>query len=81
MSAQRVIDKSADKWKEAIAADGLTWTHISELKQWESKFVADYNIEGIPATYLIDKEGKIYAKNLRGEELETFLAQLYSEQK
>ncbi len=71
------LDESYDVWKGAIAKDGLTWSHISELKGWESSFVKNYNISGIPCTYLISPEGNIYAKNLRGKELEEVLEKIY----
>lgn len=63
------LDDDKADWTNAIAKDGLSWTHVSELKKWESNIVPIYKLEGIPATYLLDKEGKILAINLRGEEL------------
>lgn len=70
------LDNDKDKWLEAIKKDQLTWTHISDLKGWESIAARDYNIESIPANYLIDPEGKIIAKNLRGENLAAKLAEV-----
>ncbi|MBC8053197.1 MAG: redoxin domain-containing protein [Sphingobacteriaceae bacterium] len=67
------LDNNKDQWLKAISADKLTWTHVSELKQWDSNIVKQYNLEAIPTSYLLDKEGKIIAKNLRGAELEQFL--------
>ena len=63
------LDEDKSKWKEAIAADGLSWTHVSDLKGWQSDIAALYNIQSIPSNVLLDKEGKIVAVNLRGEEL------------
>lgn len=63
------LDQDEAKWKEAIKADGLTWPQISDLKAWGSELAAKYEIKGIPATFLLDKEGKIVAKNLRGQAL------------
>lgn len=63
------LDENKADWTKAIAKDGLTWTHVSELRKWESKIVPLYKLEGIPATFLLDKEGKIIAKNLRGDQL------------
>ena len=63
------LDKDKDAWVNAIKDDGLTWTHISDLKQWESSVVPLYQIEGIPFNVLLDPQGKIIAKGLRGEEL------------
>lgn len=63
------LDKEATKWKEAIAKDKLPWTHVSNLKFWEDPIAQLYNIKSIPATYILDSNGKIIAKDLRGEEL------------
>lgn len=70
------LDQSRDKWLKAIADDKLTWPHVSDLKGWESAAARSYNITAIPQTILLDKEGKIIAKGLRGEELEQKLASL-----
>lgn len=70
------LDEIKDDWKEAIKADGLTWTHVSDLKSWASPVSLKYKLEGIPATYLLDKDGKIIAINLRGEELEKKIAEV-----
>lgn len=68
--------KKAD-WIKAIEADGLgQWTNVSDLKFWESPVVQLYAIQGIPQNYLLDKEGRIIASNLRGEELEAKLAEV-----
>ena len=68
-----------EKWLEAIEKDKLTWTQVSELKGWENDARYAYGIQGIPANFLIDPSGKIVAKNLRGEELQTTLAKLLGE--
>ena len=70
------LDKEKDAWVEAIKADGLTWTHISDLKYWQSSVVPLYQIEGIPFNVLLDPQGKIIAKGLRGEELLAKLAEI-----
>jgi peroxiredoxin len=70
------LDKEKDRWVEAIAKDGITWPQVSDLMQGGSEVVKLYNIQGIPYTVLIDKEGKILAKNLRGEELEKKLTEV-----
>jgi peroxiredoxin len=70
------LDKEKDAWVEAIKADGLTWTHISDLKYWQSSVVPLYQIEGIPFNVLLDPQGKIIAKELRGEDLMTKLAEI-----
>jgi peroxiredoxin len=70
------LDESRDKWLKAIEADKLTWPHVSDLKGWESSAAKLYNIQAIPQTLLLDKEGKIIAKNLRGPALEEKVASL-----
>lgn len=70
------LDQSRDKWLQAIEKDQLTWPHVSDLKGWESQAAQLYNITAIPQTVLVDPEGKIIAKGLRGEELEQKLASL-----
>jgi peroxiredoxin len=67
------LDDDKDAWLKAIKDDQLTWTHVSELKRWESSIANLYKIEGIPANFLLNPEGKIIAKNLRGEQLKKFL--------
>lgn len=70
------MDTDPTKWQNAIQQDGLVWTHISDLKGWANEAGKLYNITGIPANFLIDREGKIVAKDLRGEALEQKLAEL-----
>jgi thiol-disulfide isomerase/thioredoxin len=71
------LDEDASKWKEAIEKDKLSWTnHVSDLQGWKSSVVAKYGIEGIPHTVLLNKDGKIIGKNLRGEKLEETLNEL-----
>jgi peroxiredoxin len=68
------LDKDPAAWKSAIAADGLSWSHASELKDFEGESVRLYQVEAIPSSFIIDPNGVIVAKNLRGEELDNFLA-------
>lgn len=68
------LDDDKDKWQEAIAKDGLTWTHVSDLKGWESVAARSYEVQSIPANFLVDPSGIIIATNLRGEELAAKLA-------
>ncbi len=63
------LDDNKDAWNKAINDDHLLWNHVSDLKKWNSIVVEQYNIESIPFTVLINKDGKIIAKNLRGEAL------------
>lgn len=71
------LDRNKEDWLKAIQDDKLTWLHVSDLKFWESEAAALYKVEAIPATFIIDQEGKIVAKNLRGEELEAFLKKMF----
>jgi peroxiredoxin len=59
-----------DKWIKAIHDDGLVWTHVSDLKFWDNEVAKQYGIRAIPQNLLLDPQGKIVAKNLRGEELD-----------
>jgi len=67
------LDKDPVAWKQAVAADKLTWTHAGELADFEGPTVRLYQVEAIPSSFLIDPTGKIVAKNLRGEQLDDFL--------
>jgi peroxiredoxin len=67
------LDDDKDAWLQAIKDDKLTWIHVSELKRWESPIANLYKIEGIPASFLLNPDGKIIAKNLRGDQLKKFL--------
>ena len=70
------LDQSKDKWVDAIAKDNLTWKHVSDLGGWQSSAAALYNVRSIPATFLLDPQGRIVARNLRGAELEAKVASL-----
>ncbi len=71
------LDSDKQKWLDAIEADGMEWNHISDLKKWESSVVPLYNLAvGIPMTFLLDKNGVIIAKNLRGPDLEKKLEEI-----
>jgi thiol-disulfide isomerase/thioredoxin len=71
------LDRTGESWKKAIADDQLGWPyHISDLKGWYSKHAAIYGVRSIPANYLIDGNGIIIAKNLRGPALEATLEKL-----
>ncbi|SMO38719.1 TlpA disulfide reductase family protein [Solitalea koreensis] len=64
------VDDSADKWKNAIKADNYPWYHVSELKGFHSEIPQAYAISFVPATFLVDQNGKIIAKNPTIEQLE-----------
>lgn len=70
------LDRKAEDWVKAIEEDQLPWSHMSNLKFWQDPIAELYNIKSIPATYILDAEGKIIAKNLRGEELYEKIATL-----
>ncbi len=71
------LDKDAEKWKEAIIKDNLSWpNHVSDLLQWDSPMIELYGFNSIPHTVLIDREGKIIATGLRGSSLEQKLKEL-----
>lgn len=70
------LDQDASKWKEAIAKDKLTWNQVSNLKGWEEPIAAQYKVEAIPATFILDASGKVVARDLRGAELRTKIEEL-----
>ena len=70
------LDREKDPWLKAIEDDKLTWTHVSDIKYWENEVAKQYGVRAIPANVLLDKNGKIVGKNLRGEKLEAALAKL-----
>jgi peroxiredoxin len=72
------LDEKADKWKDAIAKDQLTWAHVSNLKGWEDPIAKRYYVDGIPATFLLDEKGVVIARNLRGDELRAKVASILS---
>lgn len=68
------LDNSKQKWEDAIVQDKLEWdSHVSDLLGWKSKPAADFKVNSIPANYLINGDGIILAKNLRGNQLESTL--------
>ncbi len=71
------LDRKKDDWIIAIEKDGLTWKHVSDLKYFNSEAALDYNVNAIPATYLIGPDGKIIAKGLRGESLRSKLKEIF----
>ena len=66
-----------DKWMKAIHDDKLTWTQVSDLKYWKNDVAVQYGIQAIPQNFLIDPQGKIVGKNLRGEALNKKLAEVF----
>ena len=72
------LDKTKDAWIKGIQDDHLEkWIHVSDVQYWNSVVVPLYKIESIPCNYLLDKEGRIIASNLRGPQLQTKLAEIF----
>jgi thiol-disulfide isomerase/thioredoxin len=71
------LDRDAASWNGAIASNKLNWLHVSDLKYWSCEPAKQYKVTGIPFTVLIDKNGNVLAKNLRGEALEKKLEELF----
>lgn len=71
------LDRTREDWVGAIEKDGLEWdTHVSDLKGWQSVPAAMYGVQGIPTNFLIDGDGIIVAKGLKGEYLNNKLKEL-----
>jgi thiol-disulfide isomerase/thioredoxin len=70
------LDKDKKRWEDAIALDQLTWNHVSNLMHWSDPIARQYAITSIPQTYILNEDGIIIAKNLRGVALENKLAEL-----
>ncbi|PUZ30403.1 Peroxiredoxin [Chitinophaga costaii] len=72
------LDDNKEKWEEAIAKDGLLWTHVSDLKGWKNAVAEQYGIRAIPQNVLLDPQGKIIGKNLRGDALDKKLEEAFA---
>ena len=71
------LDQNKAAWQKGILQDKLTWeNHVSDLQSWRNAAAQQYNVNSIPATFLLDGEGIIIKKNLRGKALENTLASL-----
>ncbi len=70
------LDNKKGDWEKAIQKDGLIWTEVSGLKGWQDDVAKLYGVRSIPSNFLLDKEGKIIKKNLRGDALKKKLAEL-----
>jgi peroxiredoxin len=70
------LDRAKEPWLQAIAADNLTWTHVSDLKFWSNEVAVQYGISSIPQNILVGPDGKIVAKNLRGADLQNKLCEI-----
>ena len=70
------LDNDLEAWKKAIKDDGIVWEQVSDLKGWKSPMCELYDFKGIPHLVLVDGEGRIVAKNLRGEGLRQKVAEI-----
>jgi len=70
------LDGNKEAWKQAITADHLDWTHVSDGREWHSEIIKQYMVAHVPQNFLLDKEGKIIAVDLRGEKLPEMLEKL-----
>jgi peroxiredoxin len=70
------LDKTKEPWVKAIKDDGLTWTQVSDLKFWYNDVAVKYHIQSIPQNFLVDPNGKIVGRNLRGPDLQAKLCEL-----
>ena len=73
------LDKEKSKWIQAIADDGLTWDHVSHLQYWKDPIAQAYKVSAIPAMFILDENGVIVGKDLRGMQLEKKLTELLSQ--
>lgn len=71
------LDNAKDKWTAAIQKDKLNWTQVSDLQGWKNSVAALYGVQAIPMNFLVDKDGKIAGKSLRGDDLEKKLAETF----
>ena len=67
------LDNKPERWKDAIAKDGLTWINVSSLKGWKCDVARLYSVSAVPAIFILNEENRIVATNLRGEKLAKYL--------
>lgn len=70
------FDKDRDSWLKAIEKNGMNWIHVSDLNRFDNQAAKDYAVQAIPSNFLLDAEGNIVAKNLRGKELYAKVSEL-----
>jgi len=73
------LDKNQSSWTRAIEDDGLSWNHVSNLKYWQDPIALLYGVRSIPAAFVLNKDGVIVAKNLRGAQLDAKIEELLNE--
>lgn len=71
------LDTDKELWQKAVELDKLNWIHASDLKYWDSPIIKTYNVKKIPHFVLIDRDGKIYARNFSIEELPQLLYEIF----
>ena len=72
------LDRTKDRWLQAIQQDNLSaWHHVSDLKGWQNAVAKMFGVRSIPHTILLDAEGRIIARGLRGDALEAKLAEIF----
>ena len=74
------LDRNQAAWEKAIEVDKLTWYHVSDLKGWQNAVAQLYGVRSVPQTFLLDAEGKIIARNLKGSALEAAVKKALAEQ-
>ena len=74
------LDQDKTRWLEAIKKDGLAWTHVSDLKYWNNEVAVQFGIQSIPANFLIDPNGIVIGRDLRGEDLTRALSNLIKQE-
>lgn len=72
------IDKNPESWAAAVAQDSLIWRHANDPKDWKSELLKEYNVEKLPAFFLIDTLGNVLAKDLKGKALEVRLSEIFN---
>ncbi|MCO4291337.1 TlpA family protein disulfide reductase [Solitalea sp. MAHUQ-68] len=72
------LDNDRNRWVKAISDHQMNWVQVSDLKKWQSEPLVSYGVDAIPSNFLLDKEGKIIAKNLHGDQLEDFFKKLFN---
>ena len=73
------LDRNKASWERAIADDGLTWNHVSNLQYWSDPIAQLYSVRSIPAAFVLDRDGRIVAKNLRGAQLDAKIEELLAD--
>ena len=73
------LDNNVERWQSAYTNDGLSWLQLIDRKAWAGDGVVKFGIRLIPANFLISPEGKIIAHNLKGDDLEQFLKELFEQ--